>query len=40
MEVNKSMEQRASLEATSHLASQEFPHLLWYLKVHYRVHRD
>jgi hypothetical protein len=29
------IERRPSREANKHLASQEIPHLLWNLKVHY-----
>jgi hypothetical protein len=32
------MEQIPSWKANSHSASQEIPHLLWDLKVHYHVH--
>jgi hypothetical protein len=34
------MEQSLSLEINSHSASQEITHLLWNLKVHYRVHES
>jgi len=34
-----SMEQSLSLEANSNAASNEIPHLLWNLKVHYHIHR-
>jgi len=33
------MDQGFSSDANSHLAHQEIPHLLWNLKVHYRVHK-
>jgi hypothetical protein len=36
---NNSMEQSPSWEANSHSPSQEIPHILWNLKVHYCVHK-
>jgi hypothetical protein len=33
------MELGPSREAASCVASQEFPNISWYLKVHYRVHK-
>jgi hypothetical protein len=35
-----SMEQSPSWEVNSHSASEEIPHLLWNLKVHYHVHKS
>jgi hypothetical protein len=34
------MEQSPPWEADSHSASQDIPHLLWNLKVHYRLHNS
>jgi hypothetical protein len=34
------MEQSPSSQANIHSASQEFSHLLWKTKFHYRVHKD
>jgi len=34
-----SMRQGHSWEATSHSADQEIPHLVWYMKVHYCLHK-
>jgi hypothetical protein len=36
----KSTEQSPSWEANSHSASQEIPHFLWYLKIHYNIHKS
>jgi len=32
-----SMLQNTSLEANSHSATQEIPHLLWYVKIYYHI---
>ena len=37
--LNKHMEQSPSWEANSSSASQEIPHILWNLKVHYCIHK-
>jgi hypothetical protein len=34
-----SMEQSPSWEANRFAASQEIPHIVWNLKVHYRIHK-
>jgi hypothetical protein len=38
--ITNSMEQSPSLEADSHSASREIPHLLWNPKAHYCVHNS
>ena len=37
--LNYSMEQSSSWEANWFAASQEIPHILWNLKVHYCIHK-